>query len=214
MFQKLIQFANSNRKTIIRLFQLAYFSWIIFMMVATWANLTDSSLAFILYPIGSKFGTLAAMLFLVVTIPGILGRFGFKHPLITLGVMFRRHTGISMFLAGLAHGMIVSTLPNIAMGAPLLPRFGYELFGILSLAILTPLFLTSNLYSMKMLGKNWKRIHKLIYLAFWLIVLHIGMRGEMAVALVIAIAGGLEILSLVYAWKQTRAPMAVPNSLV
>lgn len=214
MFQKLIPFATANRNSIIKLFQLAYLFWILFMSLAVWANLSGSTLAFLIYPIGLKLGTLSALLFIVVTLPGILGRFGMRHPFISLGIMFRRHTGISMFLAGLAHGLIVSTLPNIAMGAPLFPRFGYELFGMLSLAILTPLFLTSNLYSMKRLGKNWKRIHKLIYVAFWFIALHIGMQGKLPETALIVLTGVLECVSLIYVWKKSTPPVVTQNPLV
>lgn len=205
MFQKLVPWCTQNRQLVIQLFQAAYAVWFLFMLVAVWANLTGSPVAYMLYPIGAKMGILAVLLFQAVTLPGMLGRFGLRHPFITIGVLFRRHTGISMFLAGLAHGLIVSTLPNIAMGAPLFPRFGYELFGILTLALLTPLFLTSNLYSMKNLGKNWKRIHKLIYPAFWLIVLHVGLQGSIGWTILVAGAGLLEILSLLYDWRMKPA---------
>lgn len=204
MFQKLVPFCTKYRSQTIWAFQFAYAVWLIAMIVATWANLSGSTLAYTIYPIGTLLGKLAAILFLVVTVPGILGRFGIRHPFITVGIMFRRHTGISMFLAGLAHGLIVSTLPNIAMGAPLLPRFGFELFGILSMAALTPLFLTSNLYSMKHMGKYWKQIHKIIYPAFWLIVLHTGLRGDLLWTMLLALTGVAEIASLVFEWQKKK----------
>lgn len=202
MFQSLIPLATKNRNSIIHTFQAGYALWVLFILFAACATLSGSSLAYPLYAVGSKLGTLAVILFLIVTLPGILGRFGYKHPLISIGVMFRRHTGISMFLAGLGHGMIVSTLPNLALGLSPFPGFGFELFGMLALGILTPAFLTSNLYSMQRLGKYWKPLHKLIYLAFWLIVLHIALRGELFWAIILGVTGIAEIVSLIIDWRK------------
>ena len=42
-----------------------------------------------------------------------------------------------------------------------------------ALIISIPLLLTSNIYSMKLLGRNWKRIQRLTYLFFLFITIHI-----------------------------------------
>ncbi len=48
----------------------------------------------------------------------------------------------------------------------------YIFAGLTALTILTPLAITSTKWWQKRLGKNWKRLHKLIYLAAPVVVLH------------------------------------------
>lgn len=48
----------------------------------------------------------------------------------------------------------------------------YALVGFLAFLLLVPLALTSNKYSMKKLGKNWKKLHMLVYLIGVLAVIH------------------------------------------
>jgi DMSO/TMAO reductase YedYZ heme-binding membrane subunit len=49
----------------------------------------------------------------------------------------------------------------------------YFVWGILAGIIVFLLWITSNLYSMKLLKKNWKRLHKLVYPALLFVALHI-----------------------------------------
>jgi sulfoxide reductase heme-binding subunit YedZ len=48
----------------------------------------------------------------------------------------------------------------------------YIIIGLLAFLALLPLALTSFKYWMKRLGKNWKRLHKLVYIISPLVVLH------------------------------------------
>lgn len=48
----------------------------------------------------------------------------------------------------------------------------YILVGLGALSILTPLAITSFKWWMKRLGKNWKRLHRLVYLAGPLVIIH------------------------------------------
>ncbi|MCB8922325.1 MAG: sulfoxide reductase heme-binding subunit YedZ [Ardenticatenaceae bacterium] len=48
----------------------------------------------------------------------------------------------------------------------------YALVGLAAFLILLPLALTSSKWSMRKLGKNWKRLHKWVYLAGVLAVVH------------------------------------------
>ncbi len=48
----------------------------------------------------------------------------------------------------------------------------YVFVGLTALLLLTPLALTSTKAAMKRLGKNWKRLHRLVYVAGGLAVLH------------------------------------------
>ncbi|HEU0291570.1 MAG TPA: ferric reductase-like transmembrane domain-containing protein [Anaerolineales bacterium] len=53
-----------------------------------------------------------------------------------------------------------------------LPMQSYLALGLTGLAILTALAITSNRWSMQRLGKNWKRVHRLVYLAGMAVVTH------------------------------------------
>ena len=48
----------------------------------------------------------------------------------------------------------------------------YALVGFAAFMILLPLAITSNQWAMKRLGKNWKRLHRFVYLAALLVVIH------------------------------------------
>ena len=48
----------------------------------------------------------------------------------------------------------------------------YVLIGMAAFLLLVPLALTSSKWSMRKLGKNWKRLHKLVYLVGILAVVH------------------------------------------
>lgn len=52
------------------------------------------------------------------------------------------------------------------------------ILGLISLAIMLPLALTSNQWSMKGLGQNWKPMHRAAYAAGILAVLHVAVLGE------------------------------------
>lgn len=48
-------------------------------------------------------------------------------------------------------------------------------YWIYALIISIPLLITSNIYSMKLFGKNWKRLQRFTYLFFILVVIHISL---------------------------------------
>ncbi len=48
----------------------------------------------------------------------------------------------------------------------------FAVFGIAALIILILMALTSHRRAMKLLGRNWKRLHRLVYFAAILVVLH------------------------------------------
>ncbi|MEP7167140.1 MAG: ferric reductase-like transmembrane domain-containing protein [Candidatus Woesebacteria bacterium] len=208
MFQKLLQFVAPNRSNIIHLFQLFYVGCVLFLGFAYWQIAADDG-AFLgpVIRFGLLCGELAIYLFIVVTLPGILGRFGVKHPLITIGIMFRRHLGISTFLLALMHASIVYFFPQLAIRGDLFSFSTFQLFGFLTLLSFTLLASTSNDFSVKTLGKNWKRLHKLVYVIFWLIFLHVGLQRNTKYMVLIGAAGVLEVVSLLYdAWKR-RQPL-------
>jgi methionine sulfoxide reductase heme-binding subunit len=59
--------------------------------------------------------------------------------------------------------------------------------GTLAALLLVPLALTSNRFSMRKLGKDWKRLHRLVYMVIAAVALHLcmleGVRGIVEIAL-------------------------------
>lgn len=54
----------------------------------------------------------------------------------------------------------------------------FALYGYLTLLLLIPLVLTSSRRAMRLLGKNWKRLHRLVYLIVPMAVYHYWLRDE------------------------------------
>ncbi len=89
---------------------------------------------------------------------------------------FRRPLGLYAFLYAFIHYMIFIGLDfgfNIAQIIPEFREKNYLLAGLAGLIILTALALTSWRWWMKKMGKNWKRLHRLVYLAGFMVVLHV-----------------------------------------
>ncbi len=55
----------------------------------------------------------------------------------------------------------------------------YSQVGIIAIALLIPLVLTSNQWAMRRLGKNWKRLHTLVYLIVPLVAWHFWWQSNM-----------------------------------
>jgi DMSO/TMAO reductase YedYZ heme-binding membrane subunit len=91
-------------------------------------------------------------------------------------VQYRRAIGVGGFVLATVHGLLVLTtyfggsLMNLPWGADpfKMPIF----FGVFASWLLYPLFFTSTDWAMRKLGSHWKTVHRLVYFAFLLIVLH------------------------------------------
>lgn len=129
---------------------------------------------------GAFSGKFSIWVFWVIAIPGIFQRFRVKNKLqkIQLFLMkYRRYLGIAMFNFAFIHFMWMRGFDMIRLGIPSnIPL--YQLFGSLALILITPLFLTSNNFSVKKLGKYWKTLHTLVYPVMFLLVLHTTLQGR------------------------------------
>ena len=91
-------------------------------------------------------------------------------------VKLRKSAGLWAFGFALLHLLFYirqASLEWLTLDMPL-----YLIFGLSGVSILSLLALTSNRRSMQRLGKNWKRLHKLVYLAGTAVVTH-GMLATM-----------------------------------
>jgi ferredoxin-NADP reductase/DMSO/TMAO reductase YedYZ heme-binding membrane subunit len=86
----------------------------------------------------------------------------------------RRSIGISCYLYALAHfSCFLISMPETASIIQDLQEFTYLKLGLAALILLTPLFLTSNRFSVGKFGyKPWKLLHRLAYVAAIAIFLH------------------------------------------
>lgn len=102
-----------------------------------------------------------------ITVRKTLGLWGFGFALLH-GLLFMG--GKEIFYAGRAWQTIWRLLPYILIGD--FVKTPYARYGAIALALLIPLALTSNRWAMRGLGKWWKRLHWLVYLALPLAVYH------------------------------------------
>jgi len=151
--------------------------------------------------VGKKFGTLGFILYVATLMPSLIRRLKLPivQPVGTILMLFRRHLGILMFLLIYVHQFFTTTLIelvliefNFANFAPNL--LTHHIVGYTALGILFPLWLTSNDFSVKRMGKWWKVLHRFTYLAMFFIMVHVALVGEPLYAIALGIIAILEII--------------------
>ena len=163
----------------------------------------------VLGEVGESLGTISAILFCVTLLPGIAQRLRWfptiTLPLASIVTIFRRHLGILMFLTAWVHMAFTTSVPNVILtGSPFPPNGPrlFEFFGTMSWLLLMPVWLTSNDVSMRFLGRKWKTLQRLTYIANWLIFAHVALQGE-SLAVLLAVVAILEITSWVVQRRRT-----------
>lgn len=104
----------------------------------------------------------------------------FRIRLLSLGMGLRREIGILMGYLAVVHGVGYISDPQFFsfyieghLGSGIVSMDMSILAGLTGLLLTLPLLITSNRFAMQRLGgKNWKRLHHLVYPAFLVIVLH------------------------------------------
>jgi sulfoxide reductase heme-binding subunit YedZ len=95
--------------------------------------------------------------------------FGFRE-----AIKLRRPLGVYAFLYALGHFCIFlfdyTFDPQMIFDAVFMKR--YALVGFAAFLLLLPLALTSTRGWQKRLGKNWRRLHNLVYVAACLVIIH------------------------------------------
>jgi nitrite reductase/ring-hydroxylating ferredoxin subunit/DMSO/TMAO reductase YedYZ heme-binding membrane subunit len=144
----------------------------------------------------------------------------------------RRHLGVATFLVGLAHAAlavgyyhgfgrvhpIVSLLTsNTRYGS--LTGFPFETLGLGALVVLFLMASTSHDFWQRNLGPSvWKGLHMLVYLAYTLLVLHVGLgalQSETNPVHAVLVGTGLAIvvgLHLLTGWRERRRDVGVAVS--
>lgn len=84
---------------------------------------------------------------------------------------YRRYIGVAAFSFGLSHGVLIIIQRHLDLMA--LETYIHYFQGCIMLVIFTLLAITSNDQAVKLLKKNWKRLHQLTYMAIFLLPWHI-----------------------------------------
>lgn len=160
---------------------------------------------------GGEIGTLALLLFLTTLMPGIFKRFRIFPLLSSSIVLFRRNIGILMFITALVHSFYTYTIPAV-MTSSFGPEFltSREILGSLSLMILFPVWITSNDFSQRKLGKFWKMLQRLTYFALIAIFLHVSFT-DLKWAVITLIVFGMEIASWIKVWYFDKKKFLKPQ---
>jgi len=128
--------------------------------------------------------------------------FGFRQ-----GIKVRRALGLYAFLYASLHVIVFFYVDYALDFALILQDVGskrYVIVGAATFLVLLPLALTSTRGWMKRLGKNWKRLHKLVYLAGVLAVVHYVwlVKSDIREPLAFGLAVGLLLLARVPAVRR------------
>ena len=94
-------------------------------------------------------------------------------------IPLRKPLGLYAFMYGMLHfaifvvdnGYVSGSIDLYAVYAATFEK-RFALVGFAALMILLPLAITSNRWAMRQLKKNWKRLHRLVYLAGILVIIH------------------------------------------
>ncbi len=165
---------------------------------------------------------LATAAFLLLHIILIIGPLCRLSPRFLPLLYNRRHMGVSMFLLALAHSIfsiiqfhtlgdinpLVSLLVSNSQYSSLV-NFPFQPLGLIALVILLFMTATSHDYWLSALtAPAWKTLHMLVYVAYGLIVLHVGfgvLQAETSPALAGIMLAGMAFifgLHLVAAWRE------------
>src|SRR3989344_3630312 len=121
MFRNLFNALVRKKIRIIRLFNLL---WVIigicFIFAAKSVFLRESQNYVFWYDFALLAGKTALIFFIITLSPGIFKRFGIRNRILGLIMIFRRQFGITIFLLAAFHGFIISLLPKLLKGPPIL----------------------------------------------------------------------------------------------
>jgi len=204
--KEVFETASKKSPKIIANFKYLWLLIIIYSVFGTYSIVSGNSLQSFFWSKGVLFGRMALVLLGFVVLPGILGRFGIEIKLTRIITLFRRQLGITVFLLAFTHYHFVRGLPRYLGIIPFKPPFPlFETLGMAALFILFLMFLTSNNFSVKKLGKWWKRLHRFVYVVIWLLVLHTGLQRMSVWTFFIGTFAILEVTSFVWEHFKKKA---------
>jgi DMSO/TMAO reductase YedYZ heme-binding membrane subunit len=202
----------ANQAVIRWIFRLVYIAILGAYVAGVMAYKANPENEISLYLTGTTIGQAALICYVVTLLPGMLKRFGILPMTRTMLMMFRRQWGVTMFLLAFLHGAYTTTIAyGFGPQTPLPVLQSHHVWGLVSLWILFPLWLTSNDLSKKKLGKWWSWVHRLTYIAMWTIFGHLALIGT-TWRILLGIVIALEIGSAGTFWyTKNRAQSSFPK---
>lgn len=209
--KSLFLFTARNKTKIINLFRVLYAIIFIAWVVDFFLSLDDNNIVFI-YNSALVFGRTALILFCITITPGILKRFGITWNIRTTIMVIRRQFGVLTFSFAFLHFSLMRLFPFINGDYILrFPLLNFELFGLLSLFFMFCMFLTSNDWSVRNLGKWWNRLHQIVYGIAWTIALHVAFVRISEYSYLILTFAILETISLLYFYLKPKKTVVPPH---
>ncbi len=200
----MLKTAVAHKKLIQNLFLISFIGLFAFAVLGFNAIISGAESQTFYYLFSRPTGQAAVITFIITLLPGIARRFGIRNDATALVMLFRRQLGILTFLLGLTHYFFIFLAPTIRSGViPTNPPL-FQIMGVLSLYPMALLFLTSNDWAVKQMGKWWTRIHALVYIIAWTIFLHVALVTISVWTVLIGIAALLETVSLIYAFVNKK----------
>jgi len=196
-----------HRNLIIRLFQFFEVSLVVFALFLFTRSLSNPGFFATALDLGPYFGRIALLFLILTLLPGISRRLRVALFLNKYLMPFRRHLGINTYLFALSHSFLTYTLPLVYTNnfPPSFFPTPSILSGILAITLITPLFATSNDYSVRLLKQKWGQLHRLVYPAAFFVALHLLLQSSLY-----ALAAGtivvLEIVSYLIYFRRKNGP--------
>jgi DMSO/TMAO reductase YedYZ heme-binding membrane subunit len=197
------QWSARNKPSFIFITNILYISLIAIVLATFYSINNDQEMYGFFAEKRAWFGRSALLLLLIVITPGILGRFNIQIKISRIITLYRRRLGILVFLIAFTHFHLIF-LPKVSGTEPIMLQT-FQVMGLTALVILSLLFLTSNNFSQRKLGKWWKRIHRLVYVVVLLILIHTFMQRVSIWSVLAGIFFILEITSLAYAFIKGKS---------
>lgn len=209
---KFYTFFIRHREHTITAFKILYLILVVFLFVGGRATLLRDESAIEYYNLALTSGKAAIVVYILTTIPGIAKRFGLRHKLISLLMIYRRYLGITMYMLVLIHFWIVKGVTVFFHRILVLPPPLFQVMGATAAFLLFFLFVTSNDIALGKLKIWWYRLHKLTYIAVWFIFLHVALQRFSIWTVLIGITAIVQISSHLYGrLHKSRLPNIQPQ---
>lgn len=162
---------------------LSYAAWGVLLFGATLSIRSFADWGANFYALGVRAGQVAVIVYMLTLIPGIITRMRLNISILRKIngwlVPIRRQLGILTFTLAIVHESFTTLVPQVAVGGR--PSFAllepHHWAGIAAVSLMFPLWLTSNDYAVRTLGKRWKQLHRLTYLALLAVFTHVALLG-------------------------------------
>lgn len=206
---QLFRFFITKKQSIIFVFKLWFFVLTAILCIVVYIAYSENNYLPLAYFIGQNAGKLALLFYCITIVPGAFKRFGIKNKIIAILTIYRRYFGITMYLFLLMHYWVLNGVLVILKGVFINPTL-IQTYGLFALILLTPLFLTSNDFSLKTLGIWWYRLHKLTYVILFLIFFHVALQRISLWSILAGVAVFMELSSYIYS-RVIRPPQTIQN---